>query len=113
MPPTAPLEIPLTIPPVTGVPPMAIGIDAVARYVPETTPSMVNRPSSCVFALPPRPVNRPLRGSPISITHAPATGAPFSSTTTPLTRYAATDCIVKTMLPTSEPAATAIGCAAA
>jgi hypothetical protein len=55
----------------------------------------------------------PLRGSPISITIASPTGLPSSSTTTPETRKAGTGRMVRKMLPTSAPAATAIGCAAA
>src|SRR3954447_16580804 len=93
---------------------IAIGTDAFARYVPATTLPIVNRPFSAVCAPAGGPgVNAPLRGSRISMTIAPLTGCPSSSTTTPDTRNAGATCSVNEMLQTSAPRATVIGCAAA
>src|SRR4051794_18007330 len=111
-PPTAVVvAAPTTAPPVTIVTPLllppdelqvviapaprfiVIGTDAFAWYVPATTLSMVNRPSSPLGARDaPGPMNTPLRGSFMSMTNAPTTGVPSSSTTTPDTRNAGSDC---------------------
>ena len=91
----------MTAPPLATPPPRPLlntnGIEALTRYVADATSVKVKRPSSPVVAWPGGPM-KPFGKSGMSVTMAPATGAPLSSTTRPAMRKPGADCIVNTML---------------
>jgi hypothetical protein len=82
VPPIAPPAPPEThvvapLPPAATLPLLMLtGTVAVNRYFPLVTDWITNLPSSCERAFPVGPMNPPLRGSPMSITIAPATAKP-------------------------------------